>query len=312
MDAKKNGTPVAWAAPTAGQRAADGAPNAHPRVDLADGFWKDVPVLSWLMNPENGELQFHPSPSGNGSVDVSVRHDVLAAALLRKVQRDGANPVRMTEVLSAADGGPRHVLIVGFPVEGASPPCLAGVAIDITDQKVRVDELAQQALVDGLTGLYNLRGFFLFAEHELKVARRRGTQSAIVYADVDGLKQINDTKGHEQGSAMLVATAELLRHVFRECDVIGRLGGDEFAIFASDVRGDPELLIQRLYRAIAQQAAAEGAEVLSVSAGVGSFPPDPDLRLTDLLNAADQAMYQNKLKKRERAEPLNSSGGIPS
>lgn len=280
--------------------APDALPQASPQLDLTHGFWKDVSALSWLMNPKSGRLQFRDRLPGESALPgMSVHHEVLAGTLLRNLKDAGAQPVRMLEVLPVADGTMHHFLIVGFPIsegEGFSHVHLAGVAIDITHHNMRVDELAQQALSDELTGLYNLRGFNLFAEHELKLARRRGTRSAILYVDVDNLKKINDTDGHERGNAVLVETANLLRRVFRECDVIARLGGDEFAVFAADVNGDPQQMHERLVR-----AAAASSTSWSVSSGVGTLDPDPALRLTDLLTAADQAMYKNKFDKPESA-----------
>jgi diguanylate cyclase (GGDEF)-like protein len=280
------------------------APPAHAHLhdELAHGFWNNATALSWVMSPLDGQLHVSAThAAGEAALAVPVSHEELAGRLLNRVQQDGAKPVRLLEVVPAADGKLHHFLIVGFPlagVDGLPHPHVAGVAIDITHHKHRIDELAHQALIDGLTGLYNLRGFFLFAEHELRVARRRGTQCAILYIDVDNLKRINDTHGHERGNAVLADTGALLRRAFRECDVIGRLGGDEFAVFAADVT-HPKLLRKRLARAVAL-AATEGVDGLSLSAGVGALPPDPALRLSDLLAAADQAMYKEKFAKLEQ------------
>jgi diguanylate cyclase (GGDEF)-like protein len=303
MNEKAGSTPVG-AAPAVGGWRPEVAPHAQLHAELAHGFWRDTPALSWLMQADTGELQFRAthagdSPATNGA---TVHHEVLAGTLLRKVQRHGAHPLRMHEVLPGPDGQLHHFLIIGFPVgsgNGQGQLSVAGVAVDITDHQRRMNELVHQALEDELTGLYNLRGFFLFAEHELKVARRRGTRSAIVYVDVDGLKQVNDAQGHEGGNAALIATAALLRGAFRECDVIARLGGDEFAVFAADVQGAPELLRDRLHKAQAL-AAESDAGAVTVSAGVASSPADPGLRLADLLARADQAMYKEKTDKLAR------------
>lgn len=133
-------------------------------------------------------------------------------------------------------------------------------------------------MVDELTGLHNLRGFQLFAQHELKSARRRNTGSTVVYLDVDGLKEVDDSYGHRDGDAVLLSTAALLRHVFRECDVVGRLGGDEFAVLAADVKGDPEDFANRLKAALpAAATASPGARRLSIGVGVASSPPGATL-----------------------------------
>jgi diguanylate cyclase (GGDEF)-like protein len=299
----KHGQAAAHAERPEPLRPAQSAPPLH--LEVGRRLWEEIPTLSWTLDLASGRLQ----PVGPQQVLSMDDPQALAAKLLRYFGQNGRGPFRLLDTLLGKDGSLRDFLIVGFPFGGdaAAPAAMGGVAIDITHYKIRVDELAHQALVDELTGLYNLRGFMLFGEHELKVARRRGTRSAILYVDVDGLKQINDAHGHQRGSALLVATAALLRRVFRECDVIARLGGDEFAVFAAEVNGDPAQLRQRLYR-----AAADALPAFAVSAGVGSFPPDPDLKLTDLLTAADQAMYKDKVEKTGR--PLgaaSATGGAP-
>ena len=310
--------PAALTAPDDRLTAPLRARHVHLQNALAQGFWKDVPALSWLMNPQNGRLHFRATHPGDEAAPpgVSVHHEVLAGTLLRNVEHTGAQPLRMLEVLPAADGTLHHFLIVGFPVsgiDGLAHPYLAGVAIDITHQKLRIDELAQQALLDELTGLYNLRGFYLFAEHELKVARRRGTPSAIVYVDVDGLKEVNDTRGHGEGDALLATTAALLRDVFRECDVIGRLGGDEFAVFAADVKGDAHELKDRLSMRLAEAGAAvRGPSGVSVSVGVATCLARSQVALADLLVSADSAMYKDKFEKTRRSVSAANGAGGPA
>jgi diguanylate cyclase (GGDEF)-like protein len=276
--------------------------HAQLDVDLALGFWKNIPALSWLMSLEDGQL--HVSGTHPDSSVVTAPVHVLGRLLRTVVREDGPASFQLLEVLPALDGTLHHYLVIGFPLSGlngAPHPYLAGVAIDVTHQKVREEKLAHLALADELTGLYNLRGFQLFAEHDLKVARRRKTVSAIVYVDVDGLKEINDTRGHGDGDALLVSTAALLRHVFRECDVIGRLGGDEFAILASDVKGDPENLARRLKAEAPVAGATAGSPSgLAMSVGIASCPPDVSMSLADLIAAADQAMYRNKPRKAGR------------
>ena len=271
--------------------------HAHLNGELAQRVWQDTRALSWILNPATGDLRLRDVQAGTNVEQAPfVNVEILAAALLQNVKEDRSEPLRMLKVLPAPDGTLHHFLVIGFPiggVNGAPAPQLAGVAIDVTRHKVRVDTLAQQALEDELTGLYNLRGFHLFAEHELRVARRRGTTSAVVCIDIDGLKTVNDTLGHGQGNALIRVTAELLRQAFRECDVIARLGGDEFAVFATDMRGDPEQLRKRIDGLMTDTEHAKG---LSLSVGVASAP-DNNTPLADLLAVADKNMYRNKFDK---------------
>lgn len=268
-------------------------------AELVHGLWKDLPALSWQMSLEDGQLEVRSMHS-----DVELADAPVAALgrLLRSVAREkrGA-PFQLLEALPMTDGSAHRFLVIGFAIGGGSQtplPRLAGVAVDVTGQQRRMGQLAQQALVDELTGLYNLRGFQLFAEHELKVARRRQTRSAVVYVDLDCLKAVNDAHGHAAGDAMLVAAATLLRKVYRECDVIARLGGDEFAVFASEVTCDLEDLRKRLLVELPDQGQTNGhAAPLAMSIGVASRLPEARTSLAELVAEADRSMYQDKVRK---------------
>ena len=92
------------------------------------------------------------------------------------------------------------------------------------------NEIHGLTLRDELTGLYNFRGFNLFADQAFRLARRAQLPFGVLFIDMDNLKMINDELGHSAGSISLVETAKLLNATFRETDVIGRLGGDEFVV----------------------------------------------------------------------------------
>ena len=93
-------------------------------------------------------------------------------------------------------------------------------------------ELARMSVVDELTGLYNRRGFFTLGLKEYQRAKRRKLEFLIIFADLDGLKKINDTFGHDVGDQYLRDAAGFLKESFRSSDFLARIGGDEFAIIA--------------------------------------------------------------------------------
>jgi diguanylate cyclase (GGDEF)-like protein/PAS domain S-box-containing protein len=134
-------------------------------------------------------------------------------------------------------GRVRTVLGGAVDVEVTSSPCryhdrdaTVVLARDVT-QQLRIErDLRSLALLDELTGLHNRRGFMLFAEQELTRARRYGREAALVFADMDGLKAINDEHGHAAGDRALNAMASALRSIVRESDVVARWAGDEFAV----------------------------------------------------------------------------------
>ncbi len=164
-------------------------------------------------------------------------------------------------------------------------------------QKQAEAELQELTLTDELTGLRNRRGFFLLTEQEVKLAQHERISLGLwlVYADLDGLKEINDRFGHAVGSQAIVQAAEILKKTFRETDIIARLGGDEFGILAvSNETDGGKVLVERLLENLhAFNARAALAYRLSLSAGTA--PLDARINsIEDALQEADLAMYEQK------------------
>lgn len=169
----------------------------------------------------------------------------------------------------------------------------------VEERKRAEEELRELSLTDELTGLYNRRGFFTLAEHHFKAARRMNQSSLIIYADMDGLKQINDTFGHHEGSRAIGKAADILRQTFRESDIIARLGGDEFVILAAGAADRIDSISSRLqekFQTYNEQAAR--GYVLSLSLGSVEAKADNGLTVEELVARADGAMYQHKRRKR--------------
>jgi two-component system cell cycle response regulator len=160
--------------------------------------------------------------------------------------------------------------------------------------------LRSLSLIDDLTGLYNRRGFSDLGEQHLKLARRTARAVLLVYVDVDDLKTINDTLGHQTGDRALVRVADILRETFRQSDIIARIGGDEFAVMALEASEENEThLLQRLKARIREVNQENGEPYdLSVSVGAARFPVEGTPRLIDLLAQVDEAMYQEKWSKK--------------
>jgi len=107
-------------------------------------------------------------------------------------------------------------------------------------ERQRVQQrLADLALRDDLTGLYNRRGVLALGEYQRRQCLRSGRTLVVVQVDVDGLKSINDTWGHQAGDQAISSTASILRCTFRDSDIVGRMGGDEFLAIASMPRRPP-------------------------------------------------------------------------
>ena len=160
-------------------------------------------------------------------------------------------------------------------------------------------EVRQLSVTDELTGLYNRRGFFLLADQQLKIARRTQTSYFILFADLDGLKRINDTLGHEMGDRVIVDAAQILKQTFREADIVARLGGDEFALFIPNFSGDSSINFQaRLQENIDRFNQHSERAYISISLGVEFGDLNNEVLLEQLLAKADKLMYEHKRTKR--------------
>lgn len=155
-------------------------------------------------------------------------------------------------------------------------------------------------LLDDLTGLYNRRGFKFMAEQSHKDARRAGTDQIVSFIDADGLKQVNDGYGHQAGDELLKSLADVLRHTFREADVIARLGGDEFCVLGT-AQSNGQAIAQRLASAIAKfnEEAAERGFELKASCGISAWSAQSGLSLDEVIRQADEAMYMAKRAARQ-------------
>jgi diguanylate cyclase (GGDEF)-like protein len=156
-------------------------------------------------------------------------------------------------------------------------------------------ELRYLALTDDLTCLFNRRGFFAAAIQQLKVAQRNGQSLLLLFCDVDNLKKINDTYGHQEGDLALIRTADALEQSFRGSDILSRLGGDEFVALASETSNQAhEIILRRLEKNLKKSNATEPRYRLSLCVGVARFDPEHPITLGELMVQADKAMYQKK------------------
>ena len=166
-------------------------------------------------------------------------------------------------------------------------------------------EIQSLSLRDPLTGLYNLRGFELFADRALLLANRNQGPFSVLFVDVDDLKLTNDRHGHRVGSEFLLETAAILKSVFRETDVIGRIGGDEFAVAGQFSETAIQDAMDRLQISLAlrNEECAAGMR-LQISAGHVTTQPDQCDSLTALLAEADEAMYEEKRRRKALISPF--------
>lgn len=177
----------------------------------------------------------------------------------------------------------------------------------VAERKQAEEALRNLSLTDDLTGLYNHRGFFNLAEHHAKSSRRSKSKSLLIFADMDGLKGINDTMGHKEGSQAIAAVADVLRTTFRDSDIVARLGGDEFAVLVTDVHSQKSgKMIERLRHNL-QSYNKKGLHAFQLSLSIGAVEIDQDdgLEIQEQMARADAAMYREKRGKRTETYALS-------
>jgi diguanylate cyclase (GGDEF)-like protein/PAS domain S-box-containing protein len=181
-----------------------------------------------------------------------------------------------------------------FPVGNGSGRTqrAVGIATDITDLKLGEEKLRYLSLHDPLTGLYNR---IYFEEEISRIEKTRYGTVGILACDVDGLKLVNDTLGHDQGDRLLAAAAKVIRSSFREGDLAARIGGDEFAVVLPDTTESAvENACQRIQQAVDAYNTITPELPLSISVGF-AIRNGSHKNLKDVFKEADNHMYRKKL-----------------
>jgi diguanylate cyclase (GGDEF)-like protein len=162
------------------------------------------------------------------------------------------------------------------------------------------DHLRELSITDELTGLSNRRGFFAFAQQQMKHARRNNERMVLFFADLDDLKNINDTFGHVAGDRALTDAARIFVETFRDSDIIARMGGDEFAVIMGNAPDSGiETVRNRLEKHLEQyNSRRDGSFRLAVSVGLTVFDPAKPVTVDELIRQADARMYEEKLRRK--------------
>lgn len=174
---------------------------------------------------------------------------------------------------------------------------------DITERKAFEKRLIDMATRDELTGLVNRREFFTLAHHEEERAKREGHVVSVMMVDADYFKKINDTYGHATGDDVLRDLADNCRKIFRRTDIVGRYGGEEFSVVLPGAQEDmAKIIAERLRASVADSIVKsdKGDVQYTVSIGI-ACATGKDVRIEELLDRADRALYTAKAQGRNRA-----------
>ncbi len=217
-----------------------------------------------------------------------VRDVILAAS-------EGA-PLKPVDYRLLAKGRPAVIVHQELGMVPDSMHVVLGTVQDITQQRATDQHIRQLAYTDKLTGLASRAYFYKHLEDLIKAASRRDEHFALMYLDLDGFKDINDSLGHDMGDELLKVVAERLQGVLRDTDFIARLSGDEFCILVDSVTDEYDVaeVASRCLEETNKPVFLGRREVRPrCSIGIAHFPED-GRDLQSLLKAADSAMYAAK------------------
>ncbi|HYA26675.1 MAG TPA: diguanylate cyclase [Thermodesulfovibrionales bacterium] len=214
--------------------------------------------------------------------------------VMRSLEKKNREEVEEVYRIVRPDGSIRWIKDRSFPIydDSGKTHRIVGIAADITDLKLGEEKLKHLSFHDPLTGLYNR---IYFEEEISRIEKSRYESVGIISCDVDGLKLVNDTLGHNQGDNLLIAAARVIGGSFREGDLIARIGGDEFSVVLPNTTEPAvENACQRIQEAVATYNATNPELHLSISVGF-AVSHGVHRSLKDLFKEADNNMYRRKL-----------------
>ena len=289
---------------------------AEERLREAEGRYRSLveqlPAVSYIADPGPEGQWSYVSPQLEQMLGFSQEEWMADPTLwARRIHPEDRDRVLEEEERDAAEGVPlaseyrmitKDGRVVWIRDEGVlrSGPDQSlryeGMLTNVTERKTFETQLQFLADHDPLTGLFNRRRFTDELDLEIKLMRRDGHPSSLLMMDVDNLKQVNDTLGHQVGDALVRQTAELLRERLRETDSLGRLGGDEFAVILRGSRVNEAAAVSQdlLERFRGRDQVLPGEAVRpTISVGLTSLRRN-FTSAEEALGAADRAMYEAK------------------
>ena len=166
---------------------------------------------------------------------------------------------------------------------------------NVSDLVRSADEMAELAMKDALTGIYNRRHFTARLDGEWKRFRRYGRPLSLLLLDIDHFKSINDRYGHDIGDQVIIAVAGLCGTQTRDSDVVARIGGEEFAILLPETDlADARIAAERLRVAVAERPIASSAGPIAVTVSIGAALADKAGDPAEFMKRADEALYAAK------------------
>lgn len=235
---------------------------------------------------------------GRGWLDAIHPEDVPALSKLvdRPRVKSSRSMVAVNFRIRRPDGEDRHVRALAAPEQQTPDTDYVVIVEDVTEELRAKEALTRQAYYDTLTGLANRALFLDRLDHELTRRRRDHSELAVLFVDLDRLKIVNDSLGHETGDALLREVGERFAQAIRTGDTAARFSGDEFIFLIRDVRDLHDAIgaAKRLLKVLESPILFDGHELV-VTASVGIILPGDDaVDAATVVRDADTAMYQAK------------------
>ncbi|MDY0064170.1 MAG: diguanylate cyclase [Bacilli bacterium] len=276
----------------------------------------------WYWNIKSNQVTFNPLKVTNlGYREDEIPHTVPYQFFTEKLHPDdhqrtmkammdhlyGKSPVYETEYrIQTRDGKYRWYYDRGKITkrdENNKPVFLAGIVFDITEKKLKEEQLQManqdltvQSLIDPLSNIANRRGLMLRLEEEVKEFKEKKNPLTIILFDIDHFKQINDTKGHLVGDEVIKEVSRLIQKGIRDIDMVGRYGGEEFLVILKNTNENiGRIIANRIREAIASHPFKD--LTVQVSGGVSEYL---GTSIADFIQDADDKLYQAKKSGRNK------------
>lgn len=223
------------------------------------------------------------------------QHDVYLRRYAERGDSEALNKRRQVEGLRR-DGTTFPVEMSMSEAQVDGEPLITAILLDITERKRLEERISRLAHFDELTDLPNRAAFLEHLDRSLALAQRQQHKVGLLFLDLDGFKQVNDTLGHEAGDRLLRIVAARLTVQARESDFVARLGGDEFTVILPLVQGRPAVdEAARRITAAFDLPFELGSDTFSLGASVGvALYPEDASAARDLIRFADTRMYEAK------------------